>query len=112
MPQPNSGRIGRSPGAVPRMIVIASDTSSSPLTRASPPRRSTRRGNATPLPMMSVAIALPRPQRDRGRREADLRALEVDAAGALDVHARVALQRQLSVGGDRHLAVRADLDVD
>ena len=30
IPQPNSGRIGRSPGAVPRMMSIASCTSASP----------------------------------------------------------------------------------
>src|SRR5689334_8266790 len=104
MPQPNSGRIGRSPGAVPRMIVIASDTSSSPLTRASPPRRSTRRGKATPLPMMSTA-RLARPQGDRRRREADLGAGEVDPAGALDRDARRALEGDLPVGLDVDLAV-------
>ena len=37
MAQPNSGRIGRSPGAVARTSRIASSISRSPLTRAMPP---------------------------------------------------------------------------
>ena len=48
MPQPNSGRIGRSPGAVPRITRIASRTSSSSWARARPPRASTRSGKAMP----------------------------------------------------------------
>ncbi len=53
-PQPNSGRIGRSPGAVPRISWIAWSMSCSSRASAMPPRRSTWRGNARPEPMISV----------------------------------------------------------
>ena len=53
-PQPNSGRMGRSPGAVMRMISIAWSTSVSPEASAMPPRRSTVRGNESPEPRSSV----------------------------------------------------------
>ena len=43
-PQPNSGRMGRSPGAVLRMISIAWSTSSSPDASAMPPRAVDREG--------------------------------------------------------------------
>ncbi|CAM5683290.1 hypothetical protein SVIOM342S_05439 [Streptomyces violaceorubidus] len=56
MAQPNSGRIGRSPGAVARMSRMASSTSCSPLTRAIPPVGPIRRGNDQPEPTNCSAI--------------------------------------------------------
>ena len=47
MPQPNSGRIGRSPSAVPRISRMASPSSVSRLTSAMPPVASARSGNAS-----------------------------------------------------------------
>src|SRR5207253_5540054 len=53
MPQPNSGRIGRSPMAVPRISRMLSSISRSRETRAIRPVASVRRGNAQPEPMNS-----------------------------------------------------------
>jgi hypothetical protein len=56
--QPNAGRIGRSPGIVPRMTVIASRMSSSWVTSASAPWRLTRIGKARPEPMKSPCMLI------------------------------------------------------
>src|SRR6185312_4646261 len=50
---PNSGRIGRSPGAVPRISPIACSMSSSARASAIPPRWSTPSGKESPEPRMS-----------------------------------------------------------
>src|SRR4051794_25457630 len=84
-PQPNSGRIGRSPGAVPRMSWIACSMSCSSRASAIPPRRSTASGKASPEPMIS----------DTGKTlsEVDQSAGDIDRGLALNVHGR-ALERQ------------------
>src|SRR5262249_21211981 len=115
MPQPNSGRIGRSPGAVPRMISIASPTSSSPVESANAPRWSTRSGKAMPVPRISV-IRLPSSEHDRrsrdregaGGRHVDLRraALDRDPGRALDGQRRPCLHADARAALDRHLALR------
>src|SRR3954469_9877381 len=103
MPQPNSGRMGRSPCAVARISTIASRTSSSSETSLRPPRASTRSGKPMPVPMMSVPS--PRsPEHDLGA--GDLH----DAAAAVDGDAH-ALQRQLAGGLDAAGAARLDGDV-
>src|SRR5919106_567031 len=61
-PQPNSGRIGRSPGAVARISWIAWSTSVASLARAMPPLRSTWRGNAMPEPSISAMLSRPYPR--------------------------------------------------
>ena len=54
MPQPKSGRIGRSPNAVPRISRIDSSSSRLPLDqRRCDPVASVRSGNAQPRPMNS-----------------------------------------------------------
>src|SRR3954447_6238679 len=55
MRQPNSGRIGRSPQAVPRMIRIACSTSRSWVTSATRPVASVPSGYAQPAPMKSIS---------------------------------------------------------
>src|SRR6185312_10175368 len=51
---PNSGRIGRSPGAVARISLIASSISRSRTTRATPPVASVASGKAHPAPTKSI----------------------------------------------------------
>src|SRR5690349_20580098 len=92
-PQPNSGRIGRSPGAVPRMSWMACSMSCSSWASAMPPRRSTWSGNASPDPMISVTSST--------LTDVDDRALEVQRGRALDVDRR-ALERERGGGLDRH----------
>jgi hypothetical protein len=57
MPQPNSGRMGRSPNAVPRISRIDSRISACSVTSATDPVGSMRTGNARPEPMNSAAIS-------------------------------------------------------
>src|SRR5215207_8956509 len=92
-PQPNSGRIGRSPGAVPRMSWIACSMSCSSLASAIWPRRSTCSGKARPDPMISVTLST--------LTDADRRALDTHGARTLDVDRR-ALQRERGGGFDVH----------
>src|SRR6266540_3194462 len=110
MAQPNSGRIGRSPGAVPRISRIASSISRTRSTMAMLPVASVRTGKAQPRPMNSSAIALPSDQHGR-RRAAELaRCAGVDGAGraglgggaALDQHAGRALDHPADLGGREH----------
>src|ERR1700759_1980498 len=100
---PNSGRIGRSPGAVPRITPSACSMSSRPPTSASAPRWSTGSGNAKPEPRMSE-VATCSPERDH--RSADLNACagELDLrAAALQRHGRRALDVDLGLALDRHV---------
>src|SRR6478735_3726615 len=94
-PQPNSGRMGRSPGAVPRMSWIACSMSCSSLASAICPRRSTCSGKARPDPMISVTLST--------LTDADRRALDTHGARALD-RDRGALERErrrgLDIDGD------------
>src|SRR5262249_8998492 len=120
IPQPNSGRIGRSPGAVPRMTSIASCTSGSPVESASPPSRSTLSGNAIPVAMMSL-IGRRSSEADLGSRdrdhaggaEADLgrAALELEVRRALDRDRRAALDRHRLGAVDGHVALRLLVDL-
>src|SRR5205823_693465 len=97
--QPNSGRIGRSPGAVPRMIAIACSTSVSPVAIATAPRWSTERGNASPEPRTSDIASNLLPDRDG-------RAGDGHAAGR-DLDLRwPALQRHAHHALDRHVGLR------
>src|SRR5919202_2249976 len=115
-PQPNSGRIGRSPGAVLRISSIAWSMSCSPLASAMPPRRSTGFGKARPEPRSSV-IARPTLSDQRGAStEVDHAAGDRDRRAAVDLD-RVALQLQRALRLDldlrrldRHLHVRLELD--
>src|SRR5687768_1042815 len=109
-PQPNSGRIGRSPLAVERIRWIAWSTSASSDASAMPPRRSTWRGKATPEPRIS-AVGIPNltdvDQRaldahGRARLDVDRRALELQRAGRLDRDPGAALERQLARALDLH----------
>src|ERR1019366_5040732 len=59
IPQPNSGRIGRSPKAVPRISRMLSSISRSWLTRAIPPVASLRSWKAQPAPMNSLFMPPP-----------------------------------------------------
>src|SRR5215216_3648574 len=65
-PQPNSGRIGRSPWAVPRISRMLSEISSSPPDSAMPPVAETPSGYDQPLPMKSTAAISPSDQGGRG----------------------------------------------
>src|SRR5580765_2734139 len=123
MRQPNSGRIGRSPGAVASTIRIASSSSWSRETSAIDPVASVRMGNAAqPDPTNSSAIPLSL------LASVDLHdaALEAGHAAAfecerspLDLCLRRALDRdparalEREVGGrfDGHVGVALDLDV-
>src|ERR1700744_4331962 len=105
--QPNSGRMGRSPGAVPRMSRIACSMSVTPWARASTPRWSACSGKESPDPIRS-AIA--------SSSQADHRAADGDAAGAdldrgaaaLDRHGLRALDRDVAhVGLDADVALLA-----
>src|ERR1700729_1731607 len=93
--QPNSGRMGRSPGAVPRINRIACSMSLTPWASASTPRWSACSGNESPDPIRS-AIA--------SSSQADHRAADGDAAGA-DLHRGAA-------AFDGHRLRGLDRDVD
>src|SRR5215208_3760193 len=96
MPQPKLGRIGRSPGAVERISVIASLMSSDPLTSATPPVRSTRSGKPTPVPMISLTRRRPSVDRHRCALDRDRAlALHVDL-GAFDGRAHLAIDRDVA----------------
>src|SRR6266576_1102352 len=83
--QPNSGRIGRSPYAVPRMRRIASAISRSLDTRAMPPVGPVRTGKAPPAPTKSSLTARV-PSVDL-----DQRALDGDHGPALELGSGVAV---------------------
>src|SRR5712691_9862308 len=110
MPQPNSGRIGRSPGAVPMMIWIASSMSASSLTSASPPLRSIRRGNATPVPRKSDN-PFPLAQRDHAALERQSRVPLHGDVWSLDRQGRARLHRHACNALDGHVALAVDRDV-
>src|SRR3954447_4101426 len=93
--QPNSGRIGRSPGVVPRISRIASSLSCSRETSAIPPVESTRSGNAQPRPMNCSLTSSP-------ARLVDLHGL------ALDGHGPRRLERHRTTRLDAHVALRID----
>src|SRR5215211_7860667 len=122
MPQPKFGRIGRSPGAVERMSVIASLMSSEPLTSTSPPVRSTRSGKPTPVPIISLTRRRPSVDRHRGAFDRHrARALDVDLAAlhrsahlavdgdvaAVDVDRAVLLQHDLRLAADERQLSRS-----
>src|SRR5829696_7009806 len=116
-PQPKSGRMGRSPLAVERIRWMAWSTSVWSDASAMPPRRSTWSGNAMPEPRISAITGSLSDVDDRAldghaARPLDVhrRALELELAGGLDVHARRALDRDLA--GALDLDRRAGLDVD
>src|SRR5689334_3481192 len=88
MRQPNSGRIGRSPGAVARTRRIASSSSSCRDTSAMLPVASVRMGNAA-QPDPTNSSVTPDPLADHGHR-----ALEAGVPGGLKVEGAVALHRR------------------
>src|ERR1700753_3825699 len=105
--QPNSGRMGGSPGAVPRMSRIACSMSVTPWASASTPRWSACSGKESPDPIRS-AIA--------SSSQADHRTADGDAAGAylhrgaaaFDGHRLRALDRDVAhVGLDADVALLA-----
>src|SRR6185437_5289885 len=101
--QPNSGRIGRSPGAVPRMSRIACSMSVTPWASASTPRWSACSGKESPDPIRS-AIA--------PSSQADHRAADRDPAGADLDRGRAAFDRHRLHALDRDVAhVGLDADV-
>src|SRR5690349_7889246 len=101
--QPNSGRIGRSPGAVPRITVSACSMSSRPPTSASAPRWLTVSGNAKPEPRMSD-FATCSPKRDHRPADLHSRAGELDLrAAAFQCHCGRALDLDLRLALDRHV---------
>src|SRR4051794_21014849 len=116
MPHPNSGRIGRSPWAVPRMSWIASSSSRSRATRAMPPLASTLRGKASPLPMKDSAISAQRDlgagDRHAGRPlDGGLGLARHGDVLALDGHVLARLQRQRALLGlDGDVLAPDDLD--
>src|SRR3954453_17254530 len=91
---PNSGRIGRSPGYVARMRRIACSISSSRRANAIPPRASPPSGNAHPAPTKSYVV-IPVPV---------LRSVELDHL-ALDLHDRVARDLHPQLPRELELAV-------
>src|SRR5688572_16840432 len=116
MPQPNSGRMGLSPWAVLRTMRMASSTSLSRATRASPPLASVLSGNASPLPMNSSPMTTSSTDRHGGAlelRRARGRERETGLGLDRDVHAVEldvpGLGRQLDVallGGDGDARLR------
>src|SRR5512142_527200 len=95
MAQPNSGRIGRSPGAVERIRRMLCSISASSPTRRIPPVASVSTGKAQPRPMnVWLIVGPPSVERDRG-------AVDVHARTAVDLHAARALELELAVGLDR-----------
>src|SRR3954451_24139 len=98
MRQPNSGRIARSPGDVPRISRMASSISCSRDTRAMPPVASTRSGKAQPRPMNCSLTSSP-------ARLVDLHGL------ALDGHRPGRLERHRPARLDLHVALRVDRDL-
>src|SRR5216683_1750397 len=111
MAHPYSGRIGRSPGAVPTIKRMLSSISRSWDTRAIDPVASSRIGKPQPAPMNSSLIA-------PSSIQLHLRTLDLDRAAAVDLDARVTLERQGPAGFEIHVALRLDqhlalaLDVD
>src|SRR5690348_9469273 len=104
--QPNSGRMGRSPGEVPRIRRIASSISRSRDTRAMPPVASTRSGKAQPRPMNCSLTSSP-------ARSVDLHrgALEREVARGLDLQGATGLEGHVAVGVHRDLARARDLQL-
>src|SRR5690242_6954571 len=102
---PNAGRIGRSPGAVPRISAIACSMSSTPPVSASAPRWSARSGKARPDPISSLMSAPP------GSSEVDHRAADRDPAAAQLDLARAALEGQCGARLDRDLGLAAQVDL-
>src|SRR6266567_8560286 len=118
MPHPNSGRMGRSPRAVPSIRRILSSSSCSRETRAMPPAESVRRGNAHPCPMNSSLTPAPSIELDRGTCHGDVaaRRLHLDTLSLqgqrtrrLDAEAAARLHGDITVSADRYLAVATDL---
>src|SRR6478672_7623174 len=103
MRQPNSGRIGRSPGAVPRTSRIASSISRSRMTSAIPPVASVRSGKAQPRPMNSSLTSDPLVDGDR-------RALDGHLARGLELHRPAGLDLDVLLDVDRQLPLALDLD--
>src|SRR5205807_2778699 len=98
--QPNSGRIARSPGTVPRMRPMACSMSSSPRARASPPLWSTASGKASPVPRMSAIV---RPLSQLDHRSGDLHAARAELdrrRPAFDRHLGIALHADLGLSLD------------
>src|ERR1700755_839003 len=123
--QPNSGRIGRSPGAVPRIKRMACSMSLTPCARARTPRWSAWRGKESPDPIRSAIASSSQADHrtadgDAARTDLDrgtaalhrhrLRALDRDVApGRLAAHvALLALDRVGLLSGLRDVLVRAD----
>src|SRR5919202_4755752 len=106
-PQPNSGRIGRSPGAVSRINPIACSMSVASPTMARRPRWSTPSGNASPRPRAPLTV---RPSSEHHLRPGDLdHAASLDLhAGPDDLHLTAALDRQLRASRDLDLAGRGE----
>src|SRR6266700_3455987 len=106
MAHPNSGRIGRSPYAVPSTRRIASSISRSFDTRAMPPVGPVRKGKAQPLPTKSSLIPLP-----NGSVDLDHGALDGNHGAPLELGCGVRVQAHVGAL-HRHLgrALRADLD--
>src|SRR6185437_1034432 len=105
--QPNSGRMGRSPGAVPRMRRMACSMSLTPWASASTPRWSACSGNESPDPIRS-AIACSS-QADHRAADGDAARADLDrGAAALDRHRLRALDRDPAhVGLDADVALLA-----
>src|SRR4051812_6297616 len=102
--QPNSGRIGRSPGAVPRMISSACSMSVSPVAMATAPRWSTDSGKARPDPSTSDIPPSKLSDVDRGAGDRDAACRELDLR-------RAALQRKAHLALDGHVgALTLDRD--
>src|SRR5215510_11607058 len=99
MPQPNSGRISRSPGAVPRISRMDWRTLSSYSARTKPcVAGSSRGGKAVPTPRKGLAISSPDPDVAAGDDDADRR-----VGGIVAGFSNVAVARgRLAI--DTHLA--------
>src|SRR6266540_695310 len=98
MAQPYSGRIGRSPGAVPTMRRMLSSISRSCVTSAIDPVASVRIGKDQPAPMNSSLTA-------PSSIELHLRTLDLDRAAAVDLDAAVALERQRPARFEVHVSL-------
>src|SRR3954462_13797279 len=98
MPQPNSGRMGRSPGAVARIRRMLSSSSRSRRTRATPPVASMAMGKAQPAPTNSSPTSAPD---QHGRRRGHELAEWHVADGAVDLE----LGRRLALDEDRGAAL-------
>src|SRR5690606_2377509 len=101
--EPNSGRIGRSPGEVARMRRMLSSISRSSETSAMRPVASVRSGKAQPVPMNSRPIASPLVDLHHGAADGrDAGGRELGGAGSLDLGRR---------GLDRGAGLPLDVDL-